>query len=252
MAKPLPNSMNNKLIRLIERGANMARLEEKLGSSKERIEATIDTFEPPIKRKLLDRLKVNENLADIVKAEEAKAKAEAAPKSIDREMTGLLAKDEELKKAYEERLEKERQLHVSLDEEIQKVKTFLLGLRECQKLLREADAVGKEMDGILQEHQEIQARLEEIRRQRKVTVLVYQDGSVTVSKGEKQLPPPSFKGWENKVKEIVADESGDFEALTIWEVKLLSKLLVFREAEDYPDEIEFILDNGIRTLEAYL
>lgn len=209
--------------------------------------------------------------AKVKAKEEAKAKAKAEAEavaliaSLEKEERELSAKQARAEACHKLNAKRWHELHVFLNEEYARLLEIKKDVSAIEERVRQAvgeiGSLRQTMDATIDEAQPIIKRLEEVREslnnirnsRKKASILVYRD-KIEAFRGDDQPINLDLTGWETKRNDIFTDQTGKYVELTIWQVEVVAKIWVIKELEILKsfEEVEFVFDNGLQGLEAYI
>lgn len=197
----------------------------------------------------------------------AKAEAEAAASvaSLEAEELELSEKQSRLEDCYKINAKRWHELHSMLKEEANRLLEMKKEISVTEERVRrtagEIKTLQRTMNDAIKEAEPITKRLNDVREtlssirdsRKKVLIFVYRD-KLEAYRGDGYPIELDLTGWETKRQEIFDDKSGEYIELIVWQVDVVAKIMVVKELESLKsfEDIEFVLDNDVQSLEAYL
>ena len=282
MKKTNRSELAKKIINLAKAGKTTQEVLITIGMSKSQLRDEINWFSEKNRRFILSSLEANDKRAkkcashkaaveqpateekeaaeevETELPEELQAQIPQAPTMEEREKS-LSQEAMDLEREHNKYFGKRHEIVILLRKEKEAVDELIKLIAERKakvfSLVEEADALAAEMKKCSAKHFEVSKKLEEIRAMlKKINILIYKDGRFEAWQGDQEFDITAYlTGWEQKRQEIIDDQSGDYQDLTLWQIPIVAKMLTVRQAIiEAGYEADFSLDNGIEQLTAFL
>lgn len=263
MLKPLNSKLNAKLLEeKLKRGWTSSNFAQYLECTDEDfLDAIKKTFRPKIASRIIARLKQNEKRCQRTSHPvdtDIQFKSENEVISLETELSNKdilenLLKEEEIlrqKIIDGELITKEIRKKITLFyKDLRSHKERLLEIKgevqlhtaDIEKIVSELTCLSSKLEKtnltISGYRHELGRIIEEIASLKKVYIYVYDDGEIEIENAK-----PVYTGWENKFKEMI--DFPEFESLSIKQLKLLAKVVVFiQHLKDQQLEFEITFES---------